>query len=276
MAAIGLVACSRGGDDVSYSTVKFYDDRTVQADGTPQRLLWSIADEQGILTAGAPSTMVAQLYLDDDAIGPSMTLARHDDGIARPYYPMIVPFDQAGLYRVELVSDLATLETFTQIGPPGSVPIVGPGDAMPAIETPTSNDPRGVDPICTRSPICPFHELTLTEAIAGDRPTVLMVTTPAFCAQVDICGPSLELLIEEIDRLQPDIDVVHAEVYANPTPEALGDLAPVMSALTTDGSPLWYEPLTFTIDAGGTVVQRLDFAWDRTDLGEAIERLAAP
>ena len=44
-------------------------------------------------------------------------------------------------------------------------------------------DPRGVDPICTREPeVCPFHDITLTEALAAGKPVVYYVGTPAFCS----------------------------------------------------------------------------------------------
>ena len=111
----------------------------------------------------------------------------------------------------------------------------------------------------------------------NELPTVLMVTTPGFCVQVDICGPSLDLLIDEAAQRDDfaGVNVIHAEVYAAPTDEEVGELAPIMAELTTDDEALWYEPVLFVADASGRITQRLDFAWDRTDLSAALDALPA-
>ena len=82
-----------------------------------------------------------------------------------------------------------------------------------------------------------------------------MVTTPGFCVQVDICGPSLDLLIDEAAERDgfAGVNVIHAEVYAAPTDEEVGELAPIMAELTTDDEALWYEPVLFVADAGGRI-----------------------
>ena len=53
-----------------------------------------------------------------------------------------------------------------------------------------------MDPICTLEPEhCPFHDVTLTEALAAGKPVAYYVGTPAFC-DTGSCAPGLESIIE--------------------------------------------------------------------------------
>ena len=135
---------------------------------------------------------------------------------------------------------------------------------MPSFDTPTIDDARGIDPICTRANgTCAFHELTLAEALANDRKTLLIVSTPGFC-QTAVCGPILEMAIEEAPN-RPGLDVVHAEVYRNPS-EGLEELADVMEALG-----LLFEPSMFFIEPDGMIADRIDFTVDRRELGALLD-----
>ena len=62
------------------------------------------------------------------------------------------------------------LEMAIQVDAAGDVEVIRPGDVMPPIETPTTDDARGVDPICTNSPACSLHDVTVAEALG--RPHV--------------------------------------------------------------------------------------------------------
>lgn len=67
---------------------------------------------------------------------------------------------------------------------------------MIAVPTPTIADARGTNPICTRQPQCPFHNVSLDAALKERRPLVVLFATPARC-QTDTCGPVLDVLLEE-------------------------------------------------------------------------------
>ena len=77
-----------------------------------------------------------------------------------------------------------------------------------------SADAQGVTPICTRTPACPLHEVTLAAALAESRPVALLIGTPAYC-QTGICGPVLDLLLAQHDAF-PGIDFLHADIYVDP------------------------------------------------------------
>jgi hypothetical protein len=134
------------------------------------------------------------------------------------------------------------------------------GDPLPGPPTPTTADPLGVAVLCTREPACPFHEVSLADVLAGGRPVVVMLSTPAYC-QTAICGPVLDSLI----TAAPTIDTVHIEVYPN---EAPPDGLP--SELVGSSFGLGWEPVLFVAGADGRVTARLDNIWDGDELGAAL------
>jgi hypothetical protein len=121
--------------------------------------------------------------------------------------------------------------------------------------------------VCTRTPEpCPFHDLTLTEALASDKQVVYLVGTPAFC-QTGTCAPALESMIAVQDRFGETFDWVHAEVFTDNT-----------ATIPTDAvgaANLTYEPALFVIASDGTVLERVDAVWDESELVEVLERAAS-
>ena len=155
-----------------------------------------------------------------------------------------------------------------EVHPPADVTLIGPGDPLPQLQTPTRADARGVKPICTREQVCPLHDHTVGEVRAAGKPTALLVATPAFC-QVAICGPVLDLLLQVTDRYE-DVGFVHAEVYRDPATSIEGDdaYAPVVTDLG-----LFFEPVLLLADAAGTVVERVDAIYDIAELEAALGKL---
>lgn len=264
-----LAACGGGDDtsaDLELAASKFFADQTIIVDGTPQRTIWSLRDDQGNLGELAPDTIE---YTVLDPAGAELTAGtahKHIDGVAQPYYPVAVTFDQVGIHEFRFT----TAEHGNHVGfaapeHPEDNTLFWPGDQFPSVVTPTLDNDAGVSQICTRSEICPFHDVSLDASLAGDRPTVLIVSTPAFCGTVFMCGPVLELLIDEIAAGSYDLDVIHAEVYVDPQPDDLGALAPVVTA-----AGVIYEPFIFLFGRDGRVVRRLDHIWDRAELRDLL------
>jgi hypothetical protein len=264
-----LAACGGGDSDEAAFEIaasKFFSDQTVIADGSPMRTIWSLRDDEGNLGDLAPDT-IEYVVLDPnlDQID-SGTAHKHIDGVVQPYYPVEVRFDEVGVYEFKFT----TAEHGNHVGfvvpeDPETNTLLWPGDQFPSVVTPTLENNAGISQICTRSEICPFHDVSLDASLAGDRPTALIVSTPAFCGTVFMCGPVLELLIEEIAAGSYDIDVIHAEVYVDPQPDDLGAVAPVIHA-----SGVSYEPFIFLFDSDGSVVRRLDHIFDRAELQDLL------
>ena len=208
-----------------------------------------------------------------DAAGATLLsteLNRRQDGIITPYYSMDVTFTEPGLYQAELTEVDGTAAEpipieFLVIDPTeGTIPQVG--DPLPALDTPTTADPMGIEQLCTRAAQCPFHELNLANSVTNGRPTVLLVATPGFC-QTDICGPVVDLLIDAA-ATRADLDVIHLEVWNDPSAFAAGQFPDLVAAVDELG--LTFEPSLFVADATGTIVSRLDMTFDAGELADAL------
>jgi hypothetical protein len=136
---------------------------------------------------------------------------------------------------------------------------------MVSLATPTTKDPRGVDPICTRDPACPLHDSSLDEVLGRGRPVAFLVATPAYC-QVDVCGPVLDLLVDQGDTFG-GVEMVHAEVYTDDTLESATEAVRAYKLPT--------EPVLYLAGADGTIRERLDNIYDTTELAAALEKLVS-
>ncbi len=228
-----------------------------------QRLPISLAAADGRLIADGPDNLGAEVTdVDGNALGIRISAPRRDLE-SGPYYSFRVPIETPGVYYLVVDGGPEDGAAF-QVMEPGSVVVPGPGQPMPPFETPTVDDARDVDPICTREPeACPFHELTLTDALLAGKPVAYLIGTPAFC-QTGTCAPALESMISVQDRFGDTFTWVHAEVYTDNTATA--------PAEAVGAANLTFEPALFVIAADGTVIERLDAVWDETELVEVLER----
>lgn len=128
-----------------------------------------------------------------------------------------------------------------------------PGDKAIASLTPTVDNRRGVDPICTRKPPCPLHEITLASAIRSDKPTAFIFGTPAFC-ESRTCGPNLDELLAVREEVSSRVNFIHAEVYEN-------DGEAVAKAIVSPTFKEWgfqSEPWIYLIDRRGVIAARYE------------------
>ncbi len=230
------------------------------------RLPISLADTSGVLTTDGkvklPQTLTGKVI--DAASGDvvtSVSAEKHDANMRTPYWPFIVDVQKVGVYL--LILDAAPeSEMSFQVEERKNVlsPLVG--DALPPFDTPTVDNKRGVDPICT-SPqgTCPFHEVTLTEALQSGKPVVYFIGTPAYC-KTGTCAPGLDALIALSKKVGEAAVFVHADVYTDKTATTA---APAVLAYK-----LAYEPLLYITDAKGVLVNRLDAVFDVTEMSRAL------
>ena len=227
-----------------------------------------LADDTGrpLRADETPADLAVRILRDGTVIDTQLLLAR-SRGIFVPHYSPVVAVDEPGTYEVNAEIDGQFVGFEFLVADGRTVPYLGVGDPLIATPTATTDDPLGVEPLCTYLPDpCPFHATSLDAAIASSRPVVFLIATPAFC-QTTICGPVVEMMIERLAS-RPDVAVVHAEVWKND-----------QAVLTPDGTTdvvqtyqLGHEPALWVAEPGGIVQARLDFAWD---LGEFEEALAA-
>jgi len=231
------------------------------------RLPISLADTSGVLTTDGkvklPQTLTGKVIdaASGDVVVASVSAEKHDANMASPYWPFIVDVQKVGVYL--LILDAAPeSEMSFQVEERENVlsPLVG--DALPPFDTPTVDNKRGVDPICT-SPqgTCPFHEVTLTKALQSGKPVVYLIGTPAYC-KTGTCAPGLDALIALSKKVGDAAVFVHADVYTDKTATTA---APAVLAYK-----LAYEPLLYITDAKGVLVNRLDAVFDVTEMSSAL------
>ncbi len=240
------------------------------AAGTPQRAPFVVADVTGLLGRDAPDTL--ELTVSPPTGEPEqITLEKHHDGIPIAYYPWIWTPPAAGFYGVALGDGPVSMVGVSEASEMTTIQI---GDALRVVDTPTVTKDQGIEFLCTRpAGQCAFHDHSLTDVAATPGPIALLLATPGFC-QTEICGPVLDLLIDEVASFDT-IRAVHSEIYVNPT-NALkpgSTEAPELVEVVNEYG-LSYEPSLVITDADQIVVSRLDFTFDRTELRDALATVA--
>ena len=226
------------------------------------RLPISLALSSGIISASSdfkfPKTLLAKVVdlSTDKVIIENTSATLYGAEISLPYYPFQVTIDSPGNYSL-IVSGGPPEGTAFSVLERTLVLVPGVGDQLPGFDTPTFGDHRQVEPICTRQPEpCPFHKLTLNEALQLGVPVAYLVGTPAHCS-TGTCDPALSGLIDVASRIVGSAVFVHAEIYAD---EAATVIAPAVQALN-----LSFEPVLFIADKDGKIVKRLDAVFDASE-----------
>ncbi len=282
--AIVLGACGGGDDDADQPTstaattrlvIAQYFDGPLFAAGERLRAPFGLADAEGILKVKDTPEEIEVVILTPDRRGTSqpITLRRRADGLERADFPLIVTLPEAGIYTVRAeLGGPAGSEMALAVNQAAELKVIRPGMAMPALQTPTVGDARGVNPICTREPACALHDLTVTDVLAERKPLALLVSTPGYC-QVSICGPVLDVLLDVLGD-HPDVTALHAEVYSDPVaafaapPLGPEDYTPTLSALG-----MHLEPALVLVGSDGKVTERFDAIFDASELDEALSEL---
>ena len=270
-----LAGCSGGSTSTTDSVLGLSDVQLVQR--FPQvlvpgnvRLPFSLANQAGLLTTESgvdlPQTLTAKLINADTQkiVAETLSADRHDTGLTIPYWPFRVDIDKPGIYT--LVVDGGPAEgAAIQVLNATEVLIPLVGSQLPGFDTPTFDDHRGVEPVCTRTPEpCEFHNITLNEALALKKPIAYLVGTPAHCS-TGTCSPALEALVAVKNSIGDVMTFLHAEIY---TDDKATTVAPAVVALKME-----YEPAIYITDASGKIVERFDAIFDADEINAAISKL---
>lgn len=231
------------------------------------RLPISLADASGILgtekLATLPPTLTASVVHSDTGrtVVSYTTAELHSANMATPYWPFIVEITEPGIYSMT-INEAPSSDMSFQIFSREEVAMPLVGDPLPPFDTPTFDNPRGVDPICTRpDQMCPFHDVTLTDALASGKPVVYLVGTPAYC-KTGTCAPGLDGLIEVAQTVGDRAVFIHADIYTDRTTT---QVAPAVTALSLD-----FEPALYITDSTGLLVNRLDAIFDVNEIRDAL------
>jgi len=235
------------------------------------RLPISLANVGGGLltdaTSQLPDVLTARIINDStgEVVADNISARKHGQGLPQPYWPFVADVSDVGIYVLEVDGGPKDGATFQLVDPATvSIPLVG--DPLPTFDTPTISDAKGLDPICTFSKgTCPFHDITLTDALSSGKPVAYLIGTPAYC-KTATCAPALETLIDAQKTFGDDIIFVHAEVYTDRTATTV---APAVRAYFMD-----FEPSLFVTDSSGVLRQRLDAIFDADEVTQALQEFA--
>jgi hypothetical protein len=247
-----------------------FDRNALLVGGIPQRAPFVLFESTGGLVPidAAPDELTFELEAQAGPSPAPVAVRRHGDDVGRGYWPVVTTFPSTGLHAARVDVGGTVLELAFNVNGPGVVSVPQVGEPLPSAPTPTTADPLDTQTICTRQPACPFHQVSLDDALASGAPIALLVSTPAFC-QVAICGPVLDLLVDRAPA-HPDVVVVHLEVYPYGAPPA----APP-SPVVPETLGMTYEPGLFVADARGVVTARLDSIYDGPELDDALSGATA-
>jgi hypothetical protein len=177
-------------------------------------------------------------------------------------------FDAPGVWVIEVTADGRRAKGAFQVFTRKQVPSPLVGEPAIASESPTVSDPRGVDPICTRTPPCSMHEMTIAQGLAASKPLVVAFATPRYCVS-RTCGPVVDIVEEQKKRFENDASFVHVEVWRN------SDVVnkPDGDAPTFAEWKLGTEPWVYFIDAKGKIRDRWLGAMGPKELRAGVEAL---
>lgn len=280
LATLGLAACGGDGKRATSSSPTTKSPLASKTDqlelviasaqvvaNTDQRLTLGVLKDAEPVRA---ADMVMAFGRDFDQLGPAQPAEFHHEGIEdRPYYKTTYRFTEPGLWVVAAKSAGKVGAAQIQVKDPASIQVPLPGQKMISVATPTTADARGVNPICTRDPHCPFHEVSLDQALTERRPVAAIFSTPALC-QSRVCGPVLEILVQQSPAFTSKIRFVHVEVYKSLNTD-------FSASSLTDGMKAYhlnFEPILFLAGPDGTVRERLDGPFDTVEARDALTRLA--
>jgi hypothetical protein len=175
-------------------------------------------------------------------------------------------FDTPGIWEAALIFDGGRGNDVFQILEESPSPMVG--HKALHTQSPTVADPRGVDPICTRDPVCSLHDITIADALDANKPTVIVFGTPRYC-ESRTCGPVVDYVEDAKDKLAGDASFIHVEVWKNDRSVGKpGGDAPAFAKWKLDT-----EPWIYFIGADGKVRDRWLGAAGPDEIRKATEAL---
>ena len=232
----------------------------------PQRIVFALAE--GPKYASGPPARLA--YGQSRKLGAPVETVLHSRGLPkrRGIYTAEVALPQAGpwlgVVQVKKDGKRQNASLAFQVQVSAKAPVAG--QPAPRAASPTAANPLGVDPICTRNPPCPLHDVSLDTAIGAGKPVAVMLATPALC-QSRYCGPVLDDLLTLTDQYKDRITFVHVEIYTN--------LSGNETTPTVQAWGIQTEPWLFGVDATGNVVSRLDGAFGHDEQEQLLQHLVS-
>jgi hypothetical protein len=206
----------------------------------------------------------------------SETVAKDPDA-AKSLYVADLRVKNAGDYALLGVAKLdgrlvATDPIYLGVGTASQVPKVG--QQAPVITTPTVQSVGGdISKIDTRTPPDSMHDVNFADVV-GKKPAILVFATPALC-QSRVCGPVVDIAEEVKSENKGAAAFIHMEIYNNNkiAQGCLEGTKLVNQCLRPQvlAYHLPTEPWAFAVDRHGKIVARLEGAFSKSELENAVK-----
>ena len=250
----------------------------------PQRIAFLLASDQGLIKNA--EVTVTPVYLPDGAALPPRSTEYHEwpYGV-RGAYATAVEFDRPGPWRLDITADggAAALDGGTAGGRASldievgeTTPVPGLGMMAPLSDNKTLAGGQTLEQITTDyTPDPELYRLSVREAVASGRPTLVVFASPAFCTSAT-CGPQVDTVAELRESYAGQANFIHIEIYDNPD-EIQGDLeagrlAPAVDEWGLSALPHWFnESWTFVLDGAGLIQGRFEGFATRAELETSLQ-----
>ena len=223
----------------------------------PHRVSVVIEGPEGLVETPA---MRITVLPDDDPGALKEVIARFawfPDGV-RGIHVATIDFTSAG--RWNLILHVPSDDGFTDLGIALDVPAdtVAPsvGDAAPPSQSRTLTDVANISDLSTgETPDPGLYLISLADAVAADKPFVVVFASPGFCTNA-FCGPQDEVLSEVRNIFGDQANYIHVDLYENPEEVRFGE-DPIETPILGEWG-LHTNEWTFVVNADGVVVARFE------------------
>jgi hypothetical protein len=183
------------------------------------------------------------------------------------FYGAEVEFPEAGDWMVAAALEVDGGRSVGRGAVPVSAEVpAAVGSKAKPLATPVATTAAGRKKICTREPACPLHEISLDDALAAGRPTVVNFGTPLLCTS-QICGPVVDEQMVVADKLGAKASFVHVEIYPS------RNTGKPVRALTEYGFST--EPWLLVVDRDGVIRARYEGPVTAGQIEDALRPLLA-
>ena len=228
------------------------------------RVIFAIFDNEGEFVRDLDLSLYYGPDTGSEPTGPAEVIFESEGLADNAFYRAELELDSPGEWPVLIVengteekqgagSELTVKES-------SAVPQVG--DKAPEVATPTTHDHLGVPDICTSEPEDPLHYISLDAALRNDKPSVVVLGTPAFCSS-RLCGPVVDQVVKVWDDVGAEAaNFIHIEVYI--------DVNENTFLKSFEAWTLNSEPWVFAIDGDGIIRSRFEGPVTPGEISEAL------
>ena len=229
-----------------------------------------------------PEVAVTSVFLGDgEEVRETKTAGFHiwPYGV-RGSYTTQLTFDRPGQWRLDIEVDhegvAGQAHVVVEVTEESIVPAIG---AVPPLSRNKTLQSVGtIEKLTTDfSPDPDLYQLTIADAVATGKPTVVVFASPAFCTS-PTCGPQTDTVSELKEGYSGRANFIHVEVYDNPD-EIQGDLSRARLAQPVhdwgiSAIPEWFnESWTFVLSGDGRISQRFEGFAALEELEAALEKV---